>query len=172
MLVVSGCSSSTTPSGATTSVADTYGGLPSFLPSDGVQADSALTGTADRPAVTSQGDVVHVQSPQGEVSVTVTGPEVPGEGLPEQTESTTCTWTGARKPFAVSAAQFNATDHLGEVFPVRFVAGQPTPPKQLLPGRTVRFELRTIMPTGEGLMRFAPDRKTIVASWDFTVEND
>jgi hypothetical protein len=28
------------------------------------------------------------------------------------------------------------------------------------------------MPTGEGLMRCAPDGNNIVAKWDFQVEND
>jgi hypothetical protein len=36
----------------------------------------------------------------------------------------------------------------------------------------VTFELRAVMPTGEGLMRWAPDAQQIVASWDFVVEND
>jgi hypothetical protein len=52
------------------------------------------------------------------------------------------------------------------------VPGQPLPPRVLRPGTRMSFELRAVMPTGEGLMRWAPDGRNIVAKWDFIVEND
>jgi hypothetical protein len=139
------------------------------------QPDSVLTGTADRPALTTQGDSVNVQLPDSSVLVTVTGPEVPGEGLPYQTPATTCTWTitmtGATASIPIAIGDFTTLDHLGTVYHPTLVPGRPKPPATLAPDRTVTFELRVVMTVGEGLMRWAPQQK-MVASWDFEVEND
>jgi hypothetical protein len=43
---------------------------------------------------------------------------------------------------------------------------------QARPGQKLSFELRAVEATGEGLMRWAPDARNIVAKWDFVVEND
>jgi len=110
------------------------------------------------------------------VRATVSGPEVPGEGLPYQARATTCTWTvtlsGATKPLPIPVANFTALDPLGSVYQVALVRGRPEPPAVLAPGQGVTFELRAVMPTGEGLMRWAPAGRQIEASWDFVVEND
>jgi hypothetical protein len=52
------------------------------------------------------------------------------------------------------------------------VPGQYHPPAVLEPGRKVSFEIRAGAPVGEGLMRWAPNGRQIVAKWDFVVEND
>jgi hypothetical protein len=152
-----------------------YGTLPSFLPTSAVVADSELTGTAANPAVTSQGDSVHVQLADASLHATVTGPVVPGEGLPVVQEATTCTWTvtltGASRSVPIRATDFTAIDHLGKIYRPYLVPGQPKPPAALAPGARVTFELRAVMAAGEGLMRWAPAGK-ILASWDFEVEND
>jgi len=110
------------------------------------------------------------------VHATVSGPQVPGQGLPKQTPSTTCTWTvtlsGATKAMPITVADFDILDHLGGILPVALVAGQPVPPPVLAIGRTSKFELRAVMPVGEGLMRWAPGGRQTEASWDFIVEND
>jgi hypothetical protein len=155
-----------------------FGGYASYLPRDTLhyRNDTTLTGTVQRPALTSEGDAVIVKTPAWSVLVTVTGPQVPGEGLPYQAPTTTCTWvvtmSGATGPVPVSAADFSSIDDLGNVYRPAFVAGQPTPPKVLRPGMKVSFELRVVEATGEGLMRWAPDGTHIVAKWDFVVEND
>ncbi len=135
-----------------------------------------LTGTAQRPALTNQGDGVEVKTQRWSVLVTVSGPQVPGEGLPYQAPSTTCTWvvtmSGATGPVPISAADFTSIDVLGNVYLPKFVPGQPRPPAVLRPGKKVSFELRAAEATGEGLMRWAPDGVNIVAKWDFVVEND
>lgn len=163
---LSGCSSS----------GDKYGTTPSFLPKSEIKADSVLTGTAERPALTSNGDAVLAQFAGGSVLITVTGPVVPGEGLPVQKENTTCTWTvvmsSARGRVPVSLAAFTALDHLGGVGHPALVAGSPRLPAVLRPGVTVRFNMRAVMRTGEGLIRWAPVSHHVIASWDFTVEND
>ena len=155
-----------------------YGGYPSFLPPATLHyhSDIALTGTVQRPALTNQGDAVEVKTPHWSVLVTVTGPQVPGEGLPYQAPATTCTWvitmSGATGAVPISASDFTSIDDLGHVYRPVLVPGQPKPPTTLLPGKTVSFELRAVEATGEGLMRWAPDGRNIVARWDFVVEND
>ena len=153
-----------------------YGTLPTYLPSDTLHNDSVLDATLAKPAVTSQGDSVNVHLAAGSVTVTVTGPEVPGEGLPYDAPKSTCTWavtvTGATADVPLTAAGFTSIDHLGAIYHPTLVAGQPTPPSVLHPGATVTFELRATMITGEGLMRWAPDGTHVIASWDFEVETD
>jgi hypothetical protein len=146
------------------------------LPSTSLQPDSVLTGSVTRPALTSEGDAVEVHSGTGSVVVTVSGPDVPGEGLPYQPPATTCTFritfASATTATPISIADFNAVDHLGAVYQMTTVPDQPPIPASVGPGQSVSFELRAVMPTGEGLMRWAPDTQKIVASWDFVVEND
>jgi hypothetical protein len=154
------------------------GSYPSFLPKDTLNqgTDTMLTGTAARPALTSQGDVVKVRTGHWSVLITVTGPQVPGEGLPFQASADTCTWTvtmsGATGTVPIAAGGFTAIDDQGNVYKPAFVKGQPRPPAELKPGQQVKFELRAVEATGEGLMRWAPDGTHIVAKWDFVVEND
>jgi hypothetical protein len=153
-------------------------GYPAFLPKSTLHYDSdrLVTGTAAQPALTSQGDPVKVVTPHWSVIAAVTGPEVPGEGLPYQADFTTCTWivtlSKATGDVPISAADFDSIDDRGDVYYPRFVPGQPVPPKILRPGRTVSFELRAGEAVGEGLMRWAPIDGRIVAKWDFVIEND
>ena len=134
-----------------------------------------LTGTAARPALTTEGDVVDVHLPGGSVHAAVTGPDVPGEGLPYQGPATTCTWTvtltDATADLPIDIADFSSIDHLGTIYHPTTVPGQPPLPTAVKPGQHVTFELRAVMRTGEGLMRWSPNHATL-ASWDFEVEND
>jgi hypothetical protein len=172
LLATAGCGASARAPKADSS----YGSLPTFLPTSTVEPDSILVGTIARPALTSQGDAVEVQLASADVRAMVAGPEVPGEGLPYQTPATTCTWTitlsGATSAVSIAPSQFSTLDHLGAVYHPAFVPGQPVPPAVLPPGQSTTFELRVVMPVGEGLMRWAPDGAHILASWDFEVEND
>lgn len=135
-----------------------------------------LVGTEARPALTSEGDTVKIVTSRWSVFVIVSGPEVPGEGLPYQAPATTCTWTvtmwKATGPVPISLTDFDSMDDSGAVFQPHFVPGAPRPPGVLEPGRAVTFELRAGEPVGEGLMRWAPLDGRIVAKWDFIVEND
>jgi hypothetical protein len=177
LIALAGCGSSANGSAAARTT-DQYGGYPSFLPSTTLHyhSDTVLTGTVQRPALTNQGDAVEVKTPGWSVLVTVTGPQVPGEGLPYQAPSTVCTWvvtmSRATGPVPVSASDFSSIDDAGTVYLPALVSGQPKPPKVLRPGETISFELRAAEAVGEGLMRWAPDGQNIVAKWDFVVEND
>ena len=168
-LLISGC-------GAAASTEPTYGDLPTFLGSGTAQVDSVLTGTTARPALSVQGEAVQVQLGSAAVLVNVTGPDVPGEGMPKVQETTTCTWTvtlsGATAPIDLSVADFSSRDHLGADYRPTLVPGRPVPPRQVLPGHDVSFSLRAVMRTGEGLMIWTPAGARPVAAWDFVVEND
>jgi hypothetical protein len=181
---VAGCGSSGSGSGsgarkaAPAAGTTPLGSYPSFLPKSTLHqpTDSVLTGTAQRPALANEGDAVRVKTPGFSVLATVTGPQVPGEGLPFQASADTCTWvvtlSGATGSVPISAADFTAIDDQNNVYKPAFVPGQPKPPTVLKPGQEVSFELRAVEATGEGLMRWAPDAHDIVAKWDFVVEND
>jgi hypothetical protein len=153
-----------------------YGSLPSFLPTPTIKPDSVLTGSPGQPAVTSQGDSVQALVHGGSVRIRVDGPLVPGEGLPKVTDATTCTWkitlSGGTVRVPLAAAQFSALDENGRAYHPEPVAGHSAPPASVEPNSTVSFDLRVVMPTGEGVMRWAPTSGKVVAVWDFVVEND
>jgi hypothetical protein len=154
-----------------------YGSLPRYLPRSSLGADTLLTGTVSRPALTSQGDPVKVILRHGSALVTVSGPVVPGEGLPFQAAADTATWTvtvtHVSAPVPISLSSFSTIDEDGKVYhDLSFVPGQPRPPAFVTPGRTASFELRVVMRTGEGMMRWAPYHNDLLATWDFVVEND
>jgi hypothetical protein len=151
---------------------------PSYLPKKTLdpRIDQALVGTMTKPALQVEGLPVTVDTAGFHVRVTVSGPIVPGEGLPDQPAATTCTWTvtmkDATSDVPVSVADFHSVDHLGSVFLMGLVPGEKPPPKVLRPGQTLTFQLRAYELTGEGMMQWAPDHKHVVADWDYTVEND
>jgi hypothetical protein len=138
--------------------------------------DQTLVGTLAHPALTVEGDYVKARTATFSASALVNGPVVPGEGLPYRANFTTCTWTISlshvvgRVPLAV--ADFDSIDHRGVVFKPYLVPGQPKLPRFLLPGHSITFQIRALMPVGEGLMRWAPDGNHIIAKWDYQVEND
>jgi hypothetical protein len=138
--------------------------------------DVTLVGTVAHPALTIEGDFVDVRTPAFSARAVINGPVVPGEGLPYQAPTTTCTWTISlshvvgRVPIAVS--DFDSIDHFGTVFDPYLVPGQPKLPSVLRTGQKLTFQIRAVMPVGEGLMRWAPDGDHIVAKWDYQVEND
>jgi hypothetical protein len=179
LCALAACSSAGSPHAATSSArSGPLGAYPSFLPRDTLNyhSDAVLVGTVQRPALTNQGDGVEVKTAHWSVLITVAGPQVPGEGLPYQAPTTTCTWvvtmSRATGTVPVTLGDFSTIDALSNVYLPEFVPGQPLPPRVLRPGTRMSFELRAVMPTGEGLMRWAPDGRNIVAKWDFIVEND
>jgi hypothetical protein len=151
---------------------------PSFLPKHTLNQrdDTVLTGTVDRPALTSQGDPVEVVTPHWRVRAVVTGPNVPGEGLPVQQPATYCTWTitlsDATGDVPVLLSDFRPIDFVGETYQLSLPPGQTPLPSVLRPKQTLTFQVRDFETVGEGVMRWAPDGDHIVAKWDLVVEND
>jgi hypothetical protein len=156
----------------------TTASYPSFLPKKTLQpaVDAALIGTEAKPALQVEGLPVEAKTAAFDVRVTVSGPVVPGEGLPLQPTATTCTWTvtmkGATADVPVSLADFHAVDHLGSVVPMGLVPGEHPPPSVLHPGQTLTFRLRAYELVGAGTMQWAPDHRHVVGNWDYSVEND
>lgn len=151
---------------------------PSFLPKKTLNpdVDATLVGTTAKPAITTEGLAVKVVAEHWNVLITVSGPVVPGEGLPAEPDATTCTWTVTMDQVTgdvpVSIADFHSVDHLGAVFLMGLVPGEHPPPAVLHPGQKLTFQLRAYELVGEGMMQWAPDHKHVVAYWDYTVEND
>jgi hypothetical protein len=151
---------------------------PSFLPKKTLDptVDAMLVGTQARPALQVEGLPVEVKMKGFDVRVTVSGPVVPGEGLPTQQGATTCTWTITMKDASsnvpVALADFHSVDHLGSVFLMGLVPGEHAPPSILHPGQTLSFKVRAYELVGEGMMQWAPDHHHVVGMWDYTVEND
>jgi hypothetical protein len=151
---------------------------PSFLPKKTLdpKVDAVLTGTYARPALQVEGLPVKVETSAFRVRITVSGPVVPGEGLPNQPTATTCTWTVTMKDananVPVSVSDFHSVDHLGSVFLMGLVPGEHAPPRVLHPGQVITFKLRAYELVGEGMMQWAPDHRHVAADWDYTVEND
>jgi hypothetical protein len=154
------------------------GHYPAFLPKKTLDptVDAALVGTAARPAVQTEGLAVEAKTKAFHVNIIVSGPVVPGEGLPAQPAATTCTWTVTMKDASgdvpVSVSDFHSVDHLGSVFLMGLVPGEHRPPSVLHPGHTLTFKLRAYELVGEGMMQWAPDHKHVVGDWDYTVETD
>jgi hypothetical protein len=176
--VVAGCTSNDRSPFPSALPGKTSAHYPSFLPKKTLDPDidAALTGTEARPALQVEGLPIHVKTKAFDVRITVSGPVVPGEGLPSQPDATTCTWTVTMKDATadvpVSVADFHSVDHLGSVFLMGFVPGEKPPPSMLHPGQTLTFKLRSYELVGEGMMQWAPDHKHVVGYWDYTVEND
>ncbi|MGA3362611.1 MAG: hypothetical protein ABSD82_11345 [Solirubrobacteraceae bacterium] len=165
---------------AATALAGCGGGsrYPAFLPKSTLdpKVDAALTGTMARPAFTVEGLAVNVKTHAFNVSITVGGPVVPGEGLPYQAPATTCTWTvtmkNATADVPVSLTDFHAVNHLGSFQVPQLVPGEPSPPSILHPGQVVTFKLRAYQLVGQGTMQWAPDHRHVTAIWDYEVEDD
>jgi len=169
-----GCTASTP---APTPTAATWGEWPSWLPTPSSGPRGTLTGSQANPALLSQGETVRAELPGGgTVLMTVVGPEVPGVGLPDPPEHTTCTWSitvsGGTVDVPLDVSEFRTRDVDGMVYLPHLIDGRLVPPAVLPAGESVTFELRAIMPAGEGIMQWAPDAKAPVATWDFIVEND
>jgi hypothetical protein len=138
--------------------------------------DQTVLGTVANPGLTVDGGYVQVNTPTFSALAVVNGPVVPGEDLPVIQRFTTCTWTislsHVKGTVPISVADFDSIDHLQTVYTLALVPGQPPLPTTLHTGQSLSFKVRAVMPTGEGLMRWAPDGNNIVAKWDYQVEND
>jgi len=178
VLSLAGCGGAGGAAGTTTTTGGPGGTYPAFLPKATLhpKVDAALVGTMTRPALQVEGLPVDVRTAHFDVRITVSGPVVPGVGLPNPHDATTCTWTirmdRATGDVPVRLADFHSVDHLGSVFLMGLVPGDRPPPAVLHPGQTLTFRVRAYELVGEGQMQWAPDHRHVVAIFDYTVEND
>ena len=128
-----------------------------------------------KPALQVEGLPVDVTTKAFDVRVTVSGPVVPGEGLPDQPD---CDDLHVDRD---NERRHGRRAGLDRRFPLRRPPGRGLPDGSR-PGRTPpppsctrarhsrsssAYEL-----VGEGMMQWAPDHEHVVANWDYTVEND
>jgi hypothetical protein len=145
------------------------GAWPTFLPSP--PPASTAHGDAASPALSYAGSPVDVTTADGRVHVDVQGPQAdPGTPLDAETVGATFTVTlsGAKSTIPLAPASFDVLDHLGSTHQV--VALDPLP-DSIAPGTTTTVRLRSLLPAGEGLLRFAPAGDDL-AAWDFVLETD
>lgn len=171
---LTGCAQSTSARPPTQSA--TYGEWPAFLPSPSRNPDQVLVGSQATPAVTVEGDAVQAELPGGgTVLILVSGPGVPDQTWQSPPPTVHCTWTvemsGATVPVPVAEADFAVTDSLGGVHWPTFLPDN-VPADVVQPGQPLTFGIQTDLPPGEGILQWAPDGKTPVATWDFVVEVD
>jgi hypothetical protein len=167
--VLGGCSSSH-PSPA--APATGFGAWPSFLPSP-TTAGTAHGSTAD-PALSYSGSPVVVDLGGTTVTVDVQGPAYPaGTALnaPQVVATFTVVLTDASAPVALGTAHFDVVDHTGAVHELAPAAGRSIP-ATVRPGSTTTLELTATVPTGEGMLRYAPDGTGTAAAWDYVAETD
>jgi len=154
-----------------------HGNPAKWLPKQSLRtlSDRTLVGSYASPAITVAGDDVRVETPKFSAFAVVTGPSVPGEGLSYQPDYLTSTWTvhiwDIKGYIALSAKDFDSLDHSGTQYQLHVPPGT-TMPTSVSTGQQVTFSLRAVVPTGESLVRWAPNGHNIVAKWDNQVEND
>ncbi|WCC81143.1 hypothetical protein O6R08_07935 [Cutibacterium equinum] len=104
----------------------------------------------------------------------VNGPTAP-PGTKVGAEEADLTWTvtvsDATGTVPLSVKQFNVQDEAGEYHWTHPVTGS-TIPAKISKGQKVTFKIHTVATSGEGMVRWAPDGKHVVALWDYIAELD
>jgi len=163
-------SSAVSPDGAPSPEGTGIGAWPTFLPSP--TPDGLARGSATDPALSFPGSPVLADLGTGTVTVDVEGPSYPA-GTPAGASQVACTFTvvfsDATTPVALGASRFDVLDHDGAVHPALPAPGTTVPPT-LEPGTTVTLSLVSTVPSGEGLLRWAPDGTHQVAGSDYVAE--
>jgi hypothetical protein len=167
------------------SSADSYGGLPSWLPKTKIPVNRIVQASAEHPQLAViEGDSVSVRLPHGRVLATAVGPTVPANAAQDAQEDssadsdvTTCTFTitldtaSGRVPINPSA--FTILDEQGQVSHLGVSAARSGSLPSLVPhGRTLRLTLRSRLAEGEYILRWAPAGRKVLVGWEFNVELD
>lgn len=183
VVLISGCSASghdaASPAPSTSAEAGSPAeqlatqSMPSWLPSQ--SAPGTVVGTVQKPALSYQGVEVKVNLDRGNsVVMNVNGPTAP-PGTKVGAEEADLTWTvtvsEATGTVPLSVKQFNVQDEAGEYHWAQPVK-RSTIPTKIDKGQKVTFKIHTIASSGEGMVRWAPDGKHVVALWDYIAELD
>lgn len=168
--LLAGCSADPPPS--RTEAAAGIGAWPTFLPSP-TPAAQARGSVAD-PALSYAGSPVLVSLATGTVTVDVEGPSYPST-TKVGADRVPCTFdvvlSGATAPVPLRSARFDVLDHTGVVHVLQARAGAAVPDR-VEPGQTLTLHLVATVPSGEGLLRYAPDGSGTAAAWDYVAETD
>jgi hypothetical protein len=120
------------------------------------------------------GSPVIVDLGRGSVTVNVQGPSYPADtkvGALRVACTFTVVLSEAGRAVDLGAADFNVLDHAGAVHVLRPVPGA-TVPAAVRPDQPVTLHLVATVPSGEGLLRYAPDGGDTAAAWDYVAETD
>ncbi len=169
----------TRPQGPSSRVARTAsGGLPSWLPRAVVPAaDRVLSATPSRPRLAIEGDTVALGLPGGRARVTAVGPAVPEAGEQPVPATSPCRFTvtlaAVHGSIPLSSRDFSFLAEHGERNGARVtLRGGGRLPRRIVAGRPVTLTLSSVLPVGNGQLRWAPMGGKPVVSWDFDVEID
>jgi hypothetical protein len=154
----------------------TWGGYPAFLPRSSEQVHRVVVASDAKPAYAEQGDTVDVHLSTGSALVTVVGPATPGQGLYPQPPQAFCTFTvtvvGEKGTVPVRTRDFSTLDDTGRLYALTLTQDEAAPPATIGKGQRTTFQVRTLMPTGEGILHWEPGGTLSPVGWDFTVETD
>jgi hypothetical protein len=153
---------------------DTYGALPSWLPSSSVPTNRIVSATIEHPQLGIGGSTFMVTVGGAKTLVTMSGPQTPAfvTPPPPTTRATfTITFAKTSRALALDARDFGIIDGKGDVFyPKTFVGGAAH--TVATSGKVISVEVSEVMATGTGSIAWAPDGKHPVVTWEYTLEND
>ena len=162
-----------------------YGGLPSWLPKPNVTVGRVVQASAAHPRLAAiEGDAVSVQLARGRVLATAVGPAVPANApaiaqadRSPNADISLCTFTvtlaAASGRVPIDANAFTVIDEQGQVSHLGVTASRGGPaPARVAPGQTVTLTMKTILPEGEYILRWAPGGHKVLVGWEFNVELD
>ncbi len=142
--------------------------------------DHARIGVTARPSRTRlamEGDTVAVRLPGGQAMVTAVGPAVPEEGESPVPTTSPCRFTvtvaAVHGSIPLSSRAFSFLGEHGERNGARVtLRGGGRLPRRIVAGQPVTLTLSSVLPVGNGQLRWAPMGGRPVVSWDFDVELD
>lgn len=148
------------------------GSWPSFLPSP-TQLGTP-TGSLGSPAMSYPGSPVIVSVGAARALMDVEGPSYPSD-TKVGAEEVRCTFTirisGVTAPLSMKTASFSVLDGQGGLHQLT-VAPHHRVPDRLEPGHRYTLALVSVVPAGEGLLRYYPTTEGAVAAWDYVAETD
>jgi hypothetical protein len=118
------------------------------------------------------GSPVVIAVPGGIVTVDVQGPAYPASttvGAASVAATFTVVLSDASAPVDLTKAHFDVLDHTGAVHEL---TPAQTIPATVQPGTTTTLRLAATVPSGEGMLRYAPDGSSTAAAWDYVAETD
>jgi hypothetical protein len=159
-----------------TSSAQAYGGLPDWLPTSTEAVHRVVEASAGHPQLGVEGDTMSVVLPNGRALATVVGPYDTTQGQYPPPETTPCTFILTLDQVSgtvpIEPADFTLVDELGHLYhPTVTLDGAPLP-TTAPGGRVLTVKASHVMPTGSGMIRWAPGGGEPIASWDFSIEVD
>jgi hypothetical protein len=141
-----------------------------------VAVHRVVEASAAHPQLGVEGDTMAVMASRGRVSATMVGPDDTIQGQYPPPKTTPCTFvltlTNAQGTVPINPADFTILDEEGNLYhPKVSMAGGP-PPSTAPINSQVILNIKEVLPTGSGQLRWAAGAAAPVALWDYSVEID